>query len=387
MRHRRHTAYDLAPMPTVLRHVALNALFLDPGQSGGTETYLRGLVPAIATEAPQLRLTIITTRRGAQSLVADGWREISTIVALSADEGERARRLVAEQGLAARVARRSGAQLLHSLASTAPIVPRMPSVISLHDVNWLHVRTLRISSTLVLAAIVTLASRRAEVLLTATNASRDDIARTLRIPPQRFLVAPHGAGRLPGTAPATAEVVRDRFAIPETARVVLCVAAVRPSKNQTLLVQAVTELPQDVMVVLAGVQEPYAERVRRLADELGVTDRLRMPGYVGDAELEALWEMAACAAFPTLTEGFGLPLLEALQRGVPVAASDIPVLREVGGTLTRYFDPHDAQSAARAITAAMDGGLDRAAAQRWTAGFSWSSAAKVTLEAYELAMR
>ncbi len=63
---------------------------------------------------------------------------------------------------------------------------------------------------------------------------------------------------------------------------------------------------------------------------LGVADRLRLTGYLDDATLEGLWRFAACFAFPTRGEGFGLPVLEAMQRGVPVACSDIPVLREVG---------------------------------------------------------
>ncbi|HVW19438.1 MAG TPA: glycosyltransferase family 1 protein, partial [Solirubrobacteraceae bacterium] len=97
--------------------VALNAVFLDPGVSGGPETYLRGLAGALPDVAPGLELEILTTRRGASALRADGF---DGVVALRVDEGQRLRRLYAEEVLVARAARARGADLLHSLASIGP---------------------------------------------------------------------------------------------------------------------------------------------------------------------------------------------------------------------------------------------------------------------------
>ena len=74
---------------------------------------------------------------------------------------------------------------------------------------------------------------------------------------------------------------------------------------------------------------------------MSVVGRLRFLDDLPDRDLEALWQIAGCAAFPTLGEGFGLPVLEAMQRGVPVARSDIPAPREVGGDLPFHFDPRD----------------------------------------------
>src|SRR5215208_3717106 len=110
----RHT---LARVPSPVRHVALNALFLAPGESGGPETYLRGIVPALAEESPETRFTLFTTRKGARALHEDGWSEFVKLVALPADEGERGRRLLAEQLLLPEAARRRGADVMHSLAS------------------------------------------------------------------------------------------------------------------------------------------------------------------------------------------------------------------------------------------------------------------------------
>jgi glycosyltransferase involved in cell wall biosynthesis len=367
-------------------HVALNAMFLAPGDSGGPETYLRELTRALAAEYPSLRITLLTTGSGARALTADGFGDIAAVRALPAEEYRRARRQLAEQLLAQVHARRRGADLLHSLASTGPVLtPGLRSVVTLHDVTFMHMPTFGRVTTWGMTQVVKHAARDADALIAVSAAARDDICATLGLDPERFVVVPHGIGEVPRAAPAPEAAVRERLRLGAD-RFVLCVAALRPHKNQELLVRALTHLPADVTVVLAGRQEPYAERVSAIAAELGVDSRLRLTGFLGDDELERLWTLAGCAAFPTRAEGFGLPVLEAMARGVPVACSDIPVLHEVGGDVPSYFDPLDPAAAAKAIEAAFaDGdrawrGIERAR------GFSWRDAARGTMEAYERAL-
>jgi glycosyltransferase involved in cell wall biosynthesis len=373
-------------LPATPRHVGVNALFLEPGRSAGTETYLRGLVPALAREHPSTRFSVVTTRKGAAGLRADGWTDFCSLVQLPADEGERLRRLRAEQLTYPVLGRRRGWDVLHSLASVAPVVTATPAVVTVHDVNFFHWRTFPLATTLAMRLMVKGAAARAAQLITVSAAAREDIAATLGIDRERIAVVPNGAGRPPGVEPLAPDAVRERRGLAPGARVVLCVAAMRPHKNQELLVRALGRLPEDVVVVLAGHPEGYADGLRGLAERLGVGARLRIAGYVDDAELEGLWRIAACAAFPTRGEGFGLPVLEALGRGVPVACSDIPVLREVGGELVHPFDPDDPEGAARAITAAMADEVTRTRGPERTAGFSWDEAARGTFEAYERAL-
>ncbi len=367
------------------RNVLLNALYLAPGVSGGPETYLRGLAPALARELPGLSLTIATTGSGAGALRAEGWESFSRVRALPCEEGRRARRLWAEQALLPRLARAERAELVHSLANFSPLVAGTPSVLTLHDLTFMRRRTFRASTTVGMSLFAWLSAHRVNALIAPTAAARAEILALTRVAPERVRVVPNGCDR-PTVAATPADELRSRYRL-NGARVVLCVAAKRPHKNQELLLRALGQLAADVTVVLAGHPEPYDLRLRELARELALDDRVRFVNYVSDADLEGLWALADCAAMPTLAEGFGLPLVEALAHGVPIAASDIPVLHEIGGELPRWFDPRDPAACARAIDQALgDRERVRAAGPVHAAGFSWSAAAHATYAVYEQAL-
>lgn len=370
----------------VVRHVLFNALFLDPGGSGGTETYLRNLAPAVKAARPDTQVTVATTRSGARALAADGWNEWADIRALPCEEGQRVRRQFSEQVLLPRLARRLNVDLIHSLANVGPMwTPGIAHVITLHDVIFFQTRTFGRVTTFGMRHVVARAARDAEFLIAVTAAARDEIVAELGLDASRFSVVHHGATS-PARSPAAPEAdVRERLGLRDR-RLVLCVAAKRPHKNQELLVRAATQLPDDVVVVLAGHPEPYDTELRSLARGLGVNGSVVFADYVPDAELEALWGMAGCAAFPTRAEGFGMPVLEALARGVPVACSDLPVLHEIGGELPRFFDPEDPADAARKVTEALGMPHPLPGAGEWAARFSWDAAAAGTWQAYERAL-
>jgi glycosyltransferase involved in cell wall biosynthesis len=368
-----------------LRHVVLNALFLDPAASGGPETYLRGLAPALAAAHPETRFTVVTTGSGARTLRNDGWQARFAIRALPCEDGQRVRRQVAEQLMLPALARGLRADVLHSLASVAPIrVPGVAHVITVHDVTFFRRRTFGAVTTWGMRQVVGRAAHHADALISATRVARDEVCDELGLDPAAFTIVHHGADHASGAAPAPEPEVRARYGL-DGAWVVLCVATKRPHKNQEVLIRALPSLEPDVVLVLAGHPEPYDAQLRALADSLGVTARVRFADYVPAADLEALWNIAGCAAFPTLAEGFGIPVLEAMARGVGVAVSDIPVLREVGGDVPRFFDPHDPAAAARAIGATLADPQAGAGGPAHAAHFTWAVAAEGTWSAYERA--
>ncbi|MEH3053299.1 MAG: glycosyltransferase family 1 protein [Patulibacter minatonensis] len=367
-------------------HVALNATFLDPGVSGGPESYIRGLIPALAEVRPTARLTVLTSRRGAAGLRDDGWTDFATIVALPCDEGERLHRLYAETAGISRWVRRHRPTLVHSLASTGPVRPlAAPHVITLHDLTFLRVPTFGRLTTLAMSQLALRSAAHSTRVITATAASRAEIEELGGVAAERVDVVPHGRRPI---EPARDEIVaelRRRLDLADR-RVVVNVAAKRPHKNQALLVRSLPLLPDDVVVVLAGHEEPYADELRALAGDLGVAGRLRMPDYLTDEELEALWALADAAAFPTRGEGFGLPVIEAFDRGLPVACSDIPVLLEVSGGLAHPFGVDDAPAAAKAIDAALTDASDPARRRAHAARFTWPHAAQLTWASYDRAL-
>jgi glycosyltransferase involved in cell wall biosynthesis len=306
---------------------------------------------------------------------------------LPCEEGQRGRRQLAEQVLLPAFARRLGADLLHSLASTGPIrTPGLAHVVTVHDVTFLRMRTFGRVTTWGMGQVIARASRDADALISGTADARDTVCAELGLPSDAFTVVHHGVDGTAAAGSTPPADVRARYGLGDR-RVVLCVAAKRPHKNQELLVRAARMLPGDVATVLAGHPEPYDAELRALAGELGVADRVVFADWVPAEDLEGLWGLAGCAAFPTRAEGFGIPLIEALRRGVPVAASQIPVFAEVAGDLPRWFDPDDPAGAAAAIVAALEEPGDVATAgPAWAARFTWDAAARGTWAAYERAL-
>ena len=363
--------------------IGFDALFLDPGVSGGPETVMRGLVPAIAAADPGLEITVATSRRGARSLLDDGWGDWARILALPSDDDTRVRKLVTQQLMLARLARERGWQLVHSLSNLGPVRIGVPLVLTVFDVIFLREQTMSALSRLSIGMVVRAAAPRAAAVVTMSQFSRVEILEVLRVDPERVFVVP-GPGRPPGPV-ADPEALRARLGL-DGRRVVLNVAAKRTHKNQGLLVRAIERLPDDVALVLAGVDGGAGAALRAAADASPARARIVWLDYVPDPELEALYTLAGCVAIPTRAEGYGLPVLEAFARGRAVACSDLPVLRELGGDVAVYFDPDDAGGCAAAIASALS---DRSLAARGierASRFDSRRAAELHLEIYRRCM-
>jgi glycosyltransferase involved in cell wall biosynthesis len=367
-----------------VRRVGLNLLFLVPGETGGMDVYARRLVPALAAVRPDVDWVAILPAEAAEVDLGSGVRPVRTTVTARS----RARRVLAEQMLIPRLAHRHGVELLHSLASSAPVRAPAPQVVTIHDVNYTtapraHTAAMRAGQ----RVVVPLAARATDRIISVSAFARDALVAELGVDPARVDVVHNGGGLPPG--PATPEPkLRARLGLGD-APFVLSVSARRPHKNLERLVAALARLQAQPapLLVVPGYPSSFDAELMRVATGHGVAERVRLLGWVDDADLEGLYRAAAVFAFPSLAEGFGLPVLEAMARGVPVACARASSLPEIAGDAAHYFDP----LAIDAIAAALDKLLaDREAAARLAqAGrerarwFTWERAAEGTLRCYE----
>jgi glycosyltransferase involved in cell wall biosynthesis len=266
--------------------------------------------------------------------------------------------------------------LLHTLAFPTPVLWRGPAAITVHDATrWLHPDTVSIGMRYYYGPLYQQALHRAAAVFTVSESSRNDLVRAVGLPPERIHVTPNGV-----------EPIFAQARAPEGPRTpyLLAVGTLEPRKNLPMLLEAYRILRKDgrdLDLVLVGRQG--WQHSLPLGD---LAPHVRVTGGVSDAELAALYAGATCFVLPSIYEGFGLPLAEAMASGTPAVASDIPALREVGGDAVRYAPPDDAAALARVIASVVDdraGSRERAQRARERAlRFTWEECARATLRVY-----
>jgi glycosyltransferase involved in cell wall biosynthesis len=371
--------------------VGINAVFLEPGM-GGLETYMLELVPALLRVERALDIEILCNARGRELLEAQPW---AAAVGLTTPRGTvRGMRALFELGPLGAIAGRRF-DVLHSPALTAPLATRAANVVVLADTTWISVPDLgrgQAPTVRLWQAVVPLVARRADRVIAISASAAADVERHLRVPRDRIDVIPLGFGST-GRADGTPEPeLRQRLAL-GPGPIVLNVAMKKVHKNQLRLIQAlpaVRAAAPGTQLVLAGASTPYEERLLAEAERLGLSDVVTILGYVDRADLEGLYAAAAAFAFPSLTEGFGMPVLEAMARGVPVVTSSVSSLPEVAGDAALLADPTSVDEIADATARVLNDAPLRermvAAGLRRPAAFTWERSAAGTIESWRRAL-
>jgi glycosyltransferase involved in cell wall biosynthesis len=222
----------------------------------------------------------------------------------------------------------------------------MPTVLTIHDMlYWSHPEFM---VTPFYTRPVMWMERRgaanATRIITDSQVSADEIVRFLDYPRERLHVVP-----LAATSHRYADtLVRDRE------NLLIASGQRRRYKNWDGLIRALVLVDEAVRprLVVTGSSDPATDPLLPVIADAGLHDWVEVRGWVGEQELTDLYRRARALVMPTLCEGFGLPVLEAMASGLPVLASDIPVLREVGGDAALWFDPYDPASIAESMTVA-----------------------------------
>lgn len=375
--------------------VALNLVFLVPGETGGMEVYARELLPRLAA-IEGLEPVAIVNRVAAQDRDAP-WGDGGPVRSVTApvDARDRKQWVWGEQRHVPRLARSIGADLVHSLASTGParIAGGPPRVTTVHDLHYAvvpdaHFGLRGLGMRLLVPAAVK-ASRR---VIADSQATKDDVVREIGFPAERIDVVHLATTLPPGDAKATPEPeLRGRLALGERP-ILLSLAAKRPHKNIEGLIDALSGIPAErrPVLVVPGYATEHEPALRERAKAAGVSEQVRFPGWLPRADVEGLWRACTAHVLPSFYEGFGLPVLEAMARGVPGACAERASMPEVAGDAALLFDPADPAAIRAAIERLLGDATLRerlsAAGLARAAAFSWERTARATASTYERAL-
>ena len=269
--------------------------------------------------------------------------------------------------------------MCHFTNGMAPVGCPCPYVLTLYDMSlFLHARTQPLKSRLLIRSLVPRVARRAATVITASHSARADIIRVLGLTPARVQVVSGGVD--PAfrfiDAPGAFDPVRRRYGLDRP--FILSVGTLEPRKNLGRLTRAFGRLRaqgRQEELVLVGRHGWGRDEARRVAEELGIATTVRTLGYVPESDLPALYALARVVAFPSLYEGFGFPIVEAMACGTPVLTSNRSAMAEIGRDAAVLIDPTQVGSIADGLAALLDekplrqrlreAGLRRAASMRW----------------------
>jgi glycosyltransferase involved in cell wall biosynthesis len=344
-------------------HVGLSLLTLFPGRVGGSETNVRGLLGAFAAGPGPERLTVLGSRHLGEEYA--GW-PVRRVAAYRPGDANATRFLAMNAGRVwPRVDGREFDVVHYPVTVPVPRITGAPRVVTLLDVQHHELPAMFSRGERWLRSwAYDGAAREADLVITISEHAKRGIVEHVGIAAERVEVI--GLG-----------VDHDRFTPEGPARhdlgdYVLYPANLWPHKNHRRLLEAWPQVGGGLTLVLTGQQ--FGRTIEQ--------ERVRHLGHVPHEDMPALYRGARAVVFPSLFEGFGVPVLEAMACGTPVAASDRGALAEIAGGAAMLFDPEDPAAIAAAVPAAVaDDGL-RAAGLERAAGFTWERAANAHLAAY-----
>ncbi len=362
-----------------------------PVDRRGVGRYVDSLVPALSRAGADVH--VLCRRPDVAHYAALGARP-PVPVGVVADRPPT--RLVWEQVGLPRLVRRIRPDVLHSPHYTSPLLGRVARVVTLHDATFFTDRDLHTTiKGPFFRAATRVALRRADACVVPSEATADELVRAAQADRSRLHVAYHGVdGDVfhPAT-PAAVDEVRSAVGVPNNRGYVAFLGTLEPRKNVPALIRGFVEAfagrPDPPALVLAGgagwdsgIDAAVAAVPRGLT--------VVRPGYLPVGQLAPLLGGATVVAYPSLGEGFGLPVLEAMACGAAVLTTRRLALPEVGGDAVAYTDP-DAASIGKALAALVDDPDERqrlgTAARARAAGFTWDACARAHIAAYEAAIR
>ena len=355
-------------------------------QLTGVQHYAREVIHTLCRmESQEIHFSVFAGREGRSGSEPDLPLETSALPANGPIRG-----MIWEQTALKKLAKRAGVDILFNPANVAPLTPPVPSVVTIHDLAFLlfpeyFSRTFAAYYRSVIPRI----ARQAAAVITDSNSSRNDLIERLGLPEDKIRAVPLGVSpsfrrRI---LKADLEQVRRRHKLPP--RFFLSISSLEPRKNLVRLVNAYRLLPPEIArehaLVLAGAgNRVYADSGLTRELSLVKDGNVIIPGYIPGGDLPSFYRMSTALVFPSLYEGFGLPVLEAMAASTPVITSNRSSLPEVAGHAAVLIDPESPEEIAAGMELiAADSGTRNLLIERGkkrAAQFTWEKTAKKTLE-------
>ena len=373
--------------------IGINTLFMVPGDVGGSETYLRETLISLVDCYSEHEYTLFTNRENT-SLFKNIFENSSNVkfIEIGVSAVNRALRILHEQFELPVKIKESQIELLWSPGITSPFFTKVPQVVSILDMQYkTFPEDFTFGARLATNVMITGAIRRAKSILTISEFSKTEIAKHLDYPEEKIFSTPLGVSpdffnEMPQKE---ARQIIGSF-VDTDEPYLLCVAHSYPHKNLPLLIDAYGSVMDEIQhhLVLLGKPRLGEPMVQKALGKLPNSQKIHRCAQVSKRELIALYKGANCFVFPSLYEGFGLPVVEALAAGIPVIAAKIGSVPEVGGSCIRYFEPETADGLSQAIIQAVRmNQADRIALIEQSIArakqFTWKETAKKTMECFE----
>jgi glycosyltransferase involved in cell wall biosynthesis len=370
--------------------IGINGQLLSGSQtyrSAGVSGYIRQLLTHLPAAAPDLRLTAFVP-----AAALDRSFDLQVASSQRWDTRRPLRRILWEQLALPILARRAQLDLLHGAVNVSPVLGLCPSVITVHDLSFMRFpQAFPAIQRVYLRTQVRRSARSARRVIAISQATKQDIIDLFQVPAERIDVVYNGVDAgFCQAPPEHVEAFRRRKGLPE--RYMLHLGTLEPRKNLVRLVQAFHQARQqrrdlaDAKLVLAGGKGWDYANVFQEVSRLALDDVVVFAGYVPDEELPWWYRAAAGFAYPSLMEGFGLPLLEAMACGVPAVTARVSSLPEVAGDAAILVDPTSVSELAEALVGLLTNNvLAEELRQRGlarSAGFSWQRTAHETAVVY-----
>jgi len=369
--------------------IGLNLLYLLPSVAGGGETYARGLLEAIVKISDPQRYWIFVNKETRMSGLFRNQNYKVVLCKVSARLREV--RYAYEQLIFPHQIQKHKISLLHSLGNVSPLRLSCKSVVTIHDLNFYNLGSLMPRKRrAVLRYFVTRGARVADHIITVSEFSKRQIIELLGVPSEKITVIYNAPKKKPSHR-TKFEAMQQSYAINKP--YILALSSPSPHKNIGNLIRAFNYLKElkrceakDLKLILVGHRPRDGGEVDRLVKNSPYRNDIVFTGYVPDEALATLYEHALIFVFPSIYEGFGIPVLEAFSYGTPVVCSRAAAIPEIAGDAAFYFNPLDPGDIAEAIFLLLCSEVLRRhlieKGKERVSQFTWEETAKRTLEVY-----